>query len=87
MKISQKTYVKNKQIVGVADKFIYCSSVYKLWKDGASLIEEKYYSSDNPIKLKKVKLKKKDYTLFRFFTLEFAKEDYLINNGFKLIEE
>jgi hypothetical protein len=59
-----------------------------LWKGGASLIEEKYYSSNKPISLKKKDLKKKmkGYNLVRFFELEYAPEKYLINNGFKLIE-
>ena len=85
---SQKIYEKKKQKVGVYNKFIYCSSVYKIWDWGASLIEEKYYSSDKPITLKKkdIKIKKKNYIIFRFLTLEFATENYLINNGFKLIE-
>ena len=81
-------YEKNNQRITVNDKFIYCSSIYVLWKGGASLIEEKYYSSNKPISLKKkdLKKKKKGYTLQRFFELEYAPEKYLINNGFKLIE-
>lgn len=58
-----------------------------LWKNGASLIDEKYYSSNKPISLKKKNLKKKGYTLVRFFDLEYAPESYLINNGYKVIEQ
>ena len=81
-------YEKNNERIIVNDKFIYCSSIYMLWKGGASLIEEKYYSSNKPISLKKKDLKKKmkGYNLVRFFELEYAPENYLINNGFKLIE-
>lgn len=81
-------YEKDKQKVQVHNKFIYCSSVYKIWKNGASLIEEKYFTSNKPIKLKKKDLikKEKSYTLYRFFDLEFAPENYLINNNFNLIE-
>ena len=81
-------YEKNNQRITVNDKFIYCDSVYMLWKGGASLIEEKYYSSSKPISLKKKDLKKKmkGYTLQRFFNLEYAPEKYLINNGFKIVE-
>ena len=41
-----------------------------------------------PISLKKkdLKKKKKEYTLFRFFELEYAPEQYLINNGYKIVE-
>lgn len=74
-------YEKNKQRVTANDKFIYCSSIYMLWKGGASLVEEKYYSSDKPIIVKDIKSKKKGYTLFRFFELEYAPEYYLIQNG------
>jgi hypothetical protein len=60
-----------------------------LWKGGASLVEEKYYSSNKPISLKKkdIKKKMKEYTLYRFFNLEYAPESYLINNNFKPVEE
>ena len=82
-------YEKNNQKIIVNEKFIYCSSVYMLWKGGASLIEEKYYSSDKPISLKKKDLKKKmkGYNLYRFFELEYAPESYLISQNFKLIEQ
>lgn len=81
-------YEKNNQRIVVNDKFIYCDSIYMIWKNGASLIEEKYYSSDKPISLKKKDLKKKkgEYILFRFFELKYAPENYLINNGFKIVE-
>ena len=84
---SPKIYESKEQRVVVNDKFIYCSEVYMIWKNGASLIETKYYSSDEPIKIKKknLKTKKKNYSLVRFFTLEFAPEEYLINNKFKLV--
>nr|DAX08855.1 MAG TPA: hypothetical protein [Bacteriophage sp.] len=32
-------------------------------------------------------MKKKNYSIYRFFTLEFAPEDYLINNGYKIIDD
>lgn len=85
---SRKTYEKNKLVVSTNDKFIYCDSVYKIWSWGASLVEEKYYSSTKPITIKKKNLtvKKKDYKLCRFFELQFAPEEYLINNGFKIVE-
>ena len=38
------------------------------------------------IKKKDLRKKKKGYTLFRFFELEYAPEKYLINNGYKIIE-
>ncbi len=84
----QKIYEKDNISVIVNDKFIYHSEVYKLWKGGASLLEEKYYSSDKPIRLKKsdIKVKKKDYILYRFFNLEYAPEEYLINNNYKILE-
>ena len=71
------------------DKFIYCSSVYQMWGWGAALMEEKYYASDKPITLKKknlISVKRKNYSLHRFFELQFAPEEYLINNGFKIVE-
>lgn len=89
MKLLQKIYEKDNIAVIVNDKFIYHSEVYKLWNGGASLVEAKYYSSDKPIKLKKsqIKIKKKDYTLYRFFNLKYAPEEYLINNNYKILED
>jgi hypothetical protein len=59
-----------------------------IWKNGASLVEEKYYSSDKPISLKKKDKKKvmKNYILQTFLDLEFAPENYLINNDYKIVE-
>ena len=84
----RKTYEKDKQIVHTHDKFIYCSSIYQSWSWGAALMEEKYFSSSKPITIKKKNLsvKKKNYSLRRFFELQFAPEEYLINNGFKIVE-
>lgn len=67
-------------------KFIYCSTVYKFWKHGASLMDEKYYASDKPLDTKKVSsvIKKKNYEIRRFINLEGAPEDYLLDNGYNL---
>ena len=84
----QQIYEKNNIAVRTHDKFIYSSVIYKLWSGGASLVEEKYYSSDKPIIIKKkdLKVKKKGYILYRFFNLEYAPEEYLIRNGYEIIE-
>lgn len=89
MTILQKAYEKDQNIVYVNDKFVYRSELYLIWSWGASLLDEKHYSSNKPITLKKkdIKLKKKNYSIYRFFTLEFAPEDYLINNGYKIIDD
>lgn len=58
------------------DKFIYCVSIYVLWKDGASLLEEKYISTIKPIKkLKKSKIKHKNYNLVQFLDLIYSPDD------------
>ncbi len=88
MTTSPRIYEKDELRVVVNEKFIYCSEVYALWKNGAALVDTKYYSSDEPIKMKKKKKGKKEeknYKLVRFLTLEFAPEEYLINNKFKLV--
>jgi len=89
MSILQKAYEKDQDIVYVHDKFIYQDEIYLIWSWGASLLDEKSYSSDKPISLKKKdrKLKKKNYIIYRFFTLKFAPEEYLINNGYKIIDD
>ena len=71
------------------NKFIYCSSVYQMWGCGAALMEEKYYASDRPITLKKknlISVKRKNYSLHRFFELQFAPEEWLLQQGYKLID-
>ncbi len=87
MKTSTKAYEKNKQIVYTNDKFVYQDSIYRIWSFGASLIDEKYYSSNKPIALKKkdMILKRRNYSLHRFFELKFAPEEYLLQEGYKLI--
>lgn len=82
---SWKIYTKNRHSVIVSTKFVYCFTTYKMWKRGASLIDEKYYTSNKPLNIKKIPklLKKKDYVIQRFINLEGAPEEYLINEGYK----
>ncbi len=88
MKTLRKTYEKDKQRVYTHDKFIYCSTIYQIWSWGAALMEEKYYSSNKPITLKKKNfVKRKNYSLHRFFELQFAPEEWLIENSFKIVEK
>ena len=85
MKTLPARYEKDNIQVIVNDKFIYRSTVFKFWKGGAAQIDEKYYASSKPIKLKNRVLKRKDYQLYRFFELEFAPEQWLQTKGYKLI--
>lgn len=79
-------YIKDNSEVIVSDKFIYHSSVHKIWKQGACLLDDRYYTSNTPLNLKKIPriLKKKDYNIHRFITLEGAPENYLIKQKYKL---
>jgi hypothetical protein len=79
-----KTYTKNDETIGVANKFIYHIETYVAWKNGVALYEEKWYASNNPIKFKKKDnlLKRKKYKLFRLVSLDYAPESYLIRNGY-----
>lgn len=84
----RKIYEKDRQIVYTHNKFIYCSSVYQMWGWGAALVDEKYYTSDKPITFKKknlISVKRKNYSLHRFFELQFAPEEWLLQQGYKLI--
>ena len=67
---SLKIYVKNNQEVKVSPKFVYCSSVYKIWNQGAGLLDETYYVSSKPLNLKKIptKLKQKGYTVLVYWS-------------------
>lgn len=86
MTTSVVLYEKVNEIVQVNDKFIYEDSIYKVFEGGIALWDEKYYSVNRPLKLKKkdfINRKKKDKEyLVRFLTLEFAPEKWLINNGY-----
>lgn len=81
-----KIYVKNKKEIQVSPKFVYQSCIYKLWKGGACIIEEKYYASNTPIDLNKLPtfIQKPGYSIQRFIELESAPEEYLISKGYKL---
>lgn len=83
---SPKVYVKDKSEITVSPKFVYCFSTYKIWKQGACLLDEKYYASPQPLDMKKIPtmIKKKGYSIHRFIDLESAPEDYLITKGYKL---
>lgn len=85
----QKIYVKNREEIFVFPKFVYCSTIYKMWRFGASLLNEQYYTCDRPLDLNKItsKIKKKDYVIQKFIKLEGAPENYLINNGYRLKNE
>jgi hypothetical protein len=82
---SWKIYIKNRHSVVVSPKFVYCFTTYKMWRYGASLMDETYYTSNKPLNISKIPklLKKKDYVIQRFINLEGAPEEYLINEGYK----
>lgn len=79
-----KTYIKNDETVGVADSFIYHIETYIAWKNGVALYDEKWYSSEKPLKFKKkdLLLKRKKYKFFRLISMDYAPESYLIRNGY-----
>lgn len=81
-----KIYVKNEKEIQVSPKFVYQSCIYKLWKGGACIIEEKCYVSNTPIDLNKLQtiVQKPGYSIQRFIELESAPEEYLISKGYKL---
>lgn len=82
---SPKIYVKDNDEVTTSSKFVYCVSVYKFWKQGASLLNESHCVTTHPLDLKQIptRLQKKDHSIQRFITLESAPEDFLISKGFK----
>lgn len=78
-------YVKNNQEVQVSVKFIYSCDIYKIWSKGACLLDQTYYATINPLKIKTPNvLKKSGYVIRRFINLESAPEEYLIRKGYKL---
>ena len=81
---SMKTYIKNDEVVGVAETFIYHIETYVAWKNGVALYDDKWYSSKEPLKFKKKDnlLKRKTYKLFRLINMDYAPESYLIRNGY-----
>lgn len=82
-------YVKDGHTARVSQKYVYHTSVHRLYKWGGSFLGDKYYASSKPLNLKKVpiKVKKKDYTIQRFVELESAPEHYLIKIGYKKLIE
>jgi hypothetical protein len=78
-------YVKDGHVVNISAKYVYRTTAHKMWKWGSCFIGEKYYASSKPLNIKKIptKMKKKEYTIYRFIELESAPEHYLIKNGYK----
>ena len=89
MTTSVAIYEKERQIVQTHSSLIYETSTHNAFKRGTSLFEEKQYSTNKPLKLKKKdfinRKKKADEYFIRFLTLEFAPESYLIKEGYTLI--
>ena len=81
---NMRTYLKDDEVVGVNDKFIYHIETYVTWKGGVALFDEKWYSTNKPLKFKKKDnvLKRKKYKLFRIVTLDYAPQSYLEKNGY-----
>lgn len=78
--------VKDKDVVGINDCFIYSDEIYYKFKEGISLYKTTYYKSSKPIKIKKkdyLSKKKGNGYFVRFFTLEFAPLNWLLDNGYK----
>ena len=79
---NMKIYLKNDEVVGVSDKFIYHVEIYVAWKNGIALYDEKWYASNTPLKFKKNILKRKTYKLIRLITLDYAPQSCLEQNGY-----
>lgn len=70
MTTSVAIYEKDGQIVQTHSSFIYEDSIYKVFKGGVSLFEEKQYSTNKPLKLKKkdfINRKKKQMSILLDF--------------------
>lgn len=80
-------YQKDNEYIKVSEYFVYLESIYILLKNRAELYSEKFYKSNNPIKLtkKSTLVKNKKYKLYRFLDLIEAPLEYLINNKFKKV--
>ena len=71
-----KIYLKNDEVVGVSDKFIYHVEIYAALKNGIALYEEKWYASSTRLKFKKNILKRKTDKVIRLVTLDYAPQSY-----------
>lgn len=74
--------------VSEGKKFLYEVCLYKDYKDRVELVDNRFYSSNNPISYNPYKSIKMDgYVLVKTISWLEAPIDYLISNGFKEIEE
>ena len=46
-------YVKNNHEIKVATKFVYQIEVYRIWKRGAYILDDKFYKTNKPLIVKK----------------------------------
>lgn len=82
---SPRIYIKKDHTCMASDKFMYSDEIYRIEKNRAYLIQEKYYTSSKTLNVKVIPVLKKfnGCIIQRFFELIGAPEEYLINNGYK----
>ena len=74
--------------VSEGKKFLYEVCLYKDYKDRVELIDNRFYSSNNPISYNPYKAIKMDgYVLVKTISWLEAPLDYLISNGFREVED
>lgn len=73
--------------VSEGKKFLYEVCLYKDYKDRVELVDNRFYSSNNPISYNPYKAIKMDgYVLVKTISWLEAPIDYLISNGFREVE-
>ena len=74
--------------VSEGKKFLYEVCLYKDYPDRVELVDNRFYSSNNPISYNPYKAIKMDgYVLVKTISWLEAPIDYLISNGFKEVTE
>lgn len=73
--------------IEVLEYYLYEVSIYKIYKDRVETIGNKFYKTDNYIKVKSAHKKYKDYILAKFVNLIGAPIDFINTYNLKLVEK
>lgn len=83
------SYLSGTERIEVMPKFVYEIVVYKIYKDRAELVNNKFFSSSKKLKIKKdiINIKKSDHTISKQIFWIGAPENYILSNNLKFYEK
>lgn len=83
------SYLSGTERIEIMPEFVYEIVVYKIYKDRAELVNNKFFSSPKKLKIKKdiINIKKLDHTISKQIFWIGAPENYILSNNLKFYEK